>query len=70
MTNEAECQQLAELTTNAKRYLSRRVCAWCELPLHRPYCGAIYTECTPETRIKRRDNCLEFYKPRKPRKKG
>lgn len=52
------------LTKNEKQYLARRSCAWCEMPLDRNECGAIYEQCSIETRQKRRTDCLSHYKPR------
>ena len=62
MTSE---DQLKELTKNEKRFLSKRLCAWCEMPLNRIECGALFGECSDETRVTRRNNCLKTYKPRK-----
>lgn len=52
------------LTKNERRYLSRRACAWCDMPLNREGCGAIYERCSEETRKARRKKCLAEYKPR------
>lgn len=59
-----EKEQLASLNRNEKRFLSRRECALCGMPLNKPGCGAIYGQCDEETRIERRKRCLETYKPR------
>jgi hypothetical protein len=57
---------LSQFTKGQRRYLSRRVCGWCELPLHRDWCGSIYgnESCTEEAREQRARKCLEGYKPR------
>jgi hypothetical protein len=59
-----DTEQLAQLTKNQRRFLSRRVCAFCELPLHRAGCGAVYYKCPMEARIARREDCLKAYRPR------
>ena len=61
MTEE---EQLKGLTKNQKAFLSRHSCGWCNLPLHRSGCGAIYDKCTEEDRIGRRERCLKGYRPR------
>jgi hypothetical protein len=55
---------LQSLTANQRRYLSKRECAWCEMPLNRPSCGAIGEECPPNKRIYKAKLCLQGYKPR------
>jgi len=55
------------MTPGEKRFLSRRVCYWCEMPLDREQCGSPFEQCAPEVREDRRRRCLETYKPRKPR---
>lgn len=52
------------LTRLQRLYLSRRVCGWCDMPLHRDSCGAIYERCSTGTRAKRRARCLAQYKQR------
>jgi len=42
-----------------KRKLSRFQCAWCDQRLDRDTCGAIYEQCSPEVRNRRRLDCLE-----------
>ena len=54
------------MTKGEKRFLSRRVCAWCEHRLDWPGCGAIFERCTPEQQEKRRTDALKTYKPRSP----
>lgn len=58
--------ELRKLTKHEKRFLSRRICALCEIPLSRDCCGAIFhgANCTPDSRTKRREACLATYKPR------
>ena len=56
---------IKELTENARRYLSRRMCWLCDQPLSRDDCGAIYEKCTVGIRNLRRETCLAEYKPRK-----
>lgn len=51
-------------TRNEKRRLSQYLCAWCDQPLDRESCGAIYQKCTPEVRASRRASCLAGYRPR------
>ncbi len=57
-------EYLKSLTKNQRRYLSRRSCAWCETPLSRADCGAIYDGCTDKNRIARANRCLKGFKPR------
>lgn len=52
------------LTKGEKKYLSRRVCAWCEHRLDWDSCGAIYEQCSATLRAKRIVECLKNYKPR------
>lgn len=52
------------MTKNEKRFLSRHVCAWCQHRLDVDGCSALYEKCTPEQQAKRREKCLEAYKPR------
>lgn len=65
----SEKEQLASLSCNERRFLSRRRCALCEWPLHKPGCRAIFHGCDEESRIERRKRCLETYKPRRRKKK-
>jgi hypothetical protein len=65
-TTTPEVGGLFTFTKLEKRYLSRRVCAWCEMPLDREGCAAIYDECPPEVRLRRRLDCLSHYRPRPP----
>ncbi len=60
----ARAELIASLTKNEKRYLARRECAWCNMPLNRKSCGAIYEKCSEASRIVRLISCLEEYKPR------
>ena len=60
-----EVEQLKQLNKNEKRFLSCRVCAFCEMSLDREGSGAIFDKCDEETRIKRRTDALKTYKPRK-----
>ena len=56
---------MASLTKNERRYLSRRVCGLCEMPIDRDNCGSIYgPPCSEEVRRDRRARCLSEYKPR------
>ena len=57
--------RFADLSRNEKQYLSRRICSWCENPLDRPSCGAIYEKCSVENRMTRLEKCLADYKPRR-----
>ena len=59
-----ENQQLKALSKNEKAFLSRRICAWCDTPLDRLGCSAIWDKCDEATRITRRRKCLKTYKPR------
>lgn len=53
------------MTKNERRYLSRRCCGLCEMPLDRDRCGSIYgPPCTKEFLAERRERCLQEYKPR------
>lgn len=66
----SEREQLAALDKHQRRYLSRRLCAWCELPLDRAGCGNRFgDECPEVTRVRRRARCLSEYKPRPSRRK-
>ena len=53
-----------KLTKGQRRYLSRRACAWCDMPLDMDGCGAIYEKCSEQSRAERQANCLKNYKPR------
>lgn len=65
MTRKDEEAALKALTKNERKFLSRRACALCEHPMHRPGCGAMYGHgCTAELRIDRMKRCLKTYKPR------
>lgn len=55
---------LTDLTPAEKRFLSRRLCAWCGQRLDRDGCGAIWKRCSIVQREERRRKCLETYKPR------
>lgn len=61
--------ETVRLSEAQRRFLSRRVCALCEIPLHRDICGAVYGRhlCTQAVRDKRRADCLATYKPRRGR---
>jgi len=65
-TTASERAQLARLSKNQLRYLSRRACALCDWPLDRAACGSAYEACPESIRIERRARCLEQYKPRGP----
>jgi hypothetical protein len=61
-------RQLAGLTKNARRFLARRVCGGCEMPLDRTGCGSyLMPPCPWKGRWKRRRRCLQSYKPRQRR---
>ena len=62
-----EIEHLKTLTKNEKRYLSKFECAWCDQPLNRVGCSAVYSHCSDQTRIDRRKKCLKKYKPRNTR---
>lgn len=66
---EREREQLAGLGRYQRRYLARRVCGLCELPLDRAGCGGIYEACPEDVRIERRRRCLDEYRPRPQRRK-
>jgi len=53
------------LTKKQKEYLSRFSCAWCDQPLNKLGCGAIFDGCSCEERVQKRSNCLKNYKERK-----
>jgi hypothetical protein len=53
------------LTQGQRRYLKRFACMWCEQQLDKDCCGAIWERCSPETRAKRRADCLKGYRPRR-----
>jgi hypothetical protein len=53
------------MTRAEKRFLSRRICAWCDQPLDKDWCSAIWEKCSPEIRAKRREDCLRTRKPTK-----
>ena len=55
---------MRDLTKKEKRFLSRRICGWCEQSLDRDWCAAIWEKCSEETRAKRVEDCLQTYKPR------
>ncbi len=56
--------ELKDCTRSQKRYLHKYVCAWCDQPLDRDWCGAFHEGCPPEVRAKRRADCLSHYRPR------
>lgn len=58
-----------KLTRFERRYLSRRICSFCDMPLDRESCGAIYEACPRKVREKRRADCLAQYRARKRRRK-
>ena len=53
------------MTKNEKKFLSRHICSWCEQPLDKDWCGAIFEKCPDHVRLKRQRECLKTYKPRK-----
>lgn len=53
------------MTKNAKRFLRRHVCGWCDQNLDKDDCLALFEKCSAATRAKRRAKCLQDYKPRK-----
>ena len=53
-----EQAQLKDCTKKEKQQLAKYVCCWCEQPLHKKGCGAIYTHCKEDVRIKRRSEAL------------
>jgi hypothetical protein len=55
---------MSALTKLQKRFLSRRICAWCDHRLDWPGCSAIYSKCSPAEQEKRRRAALKTYKPR------
>jgi hypothetical protein len=58
---------IEELTKNQRRYLRRKVCGLCDMPLSEDSCGSIYgPACTKEFLKDRRTRCLLEYKPRQP----
>ena len=59
-----ETDEIRSLSKKERRYLSKRTCALCGMPLDRPGCSAIWDPCTEKDRRKRRAACLEEYKPR------
>lgn len=64
-TIEQETKQLDQFDKYQKKYLSRRCCGLCELPLDRIGCGAhLVPACEEKIRIKRRKQCLKEFKPR------
>jgi hypothetical protein len=63
-TTDKEKAQLESLDKYQKKYLSNRCCGACEKPLDQVGCGSFYEACPEQTRIERRSNCLEQYKPR------
>ena len=54
----------ATLTREQRRYLKRYACMLRDQRLDLDICGAIRTRCSPETRAKRRADCLKGYRPR------
>jgi hypothetical protein len=52
------------LTKLQKRYLSRRICGFCDMRLDQDGCGALWGGCSPDEQERRRQNCLSHYKPR------
>lgn len=68
-TTAREREQIAALDRYERRYLAMRECAWCDQPMDRPGCGAIYEACPEQVRINRRKRCLDEYQPRLNRRK-
>ena len=64
----SEKDEIAALTKAQRRRIARYSCKWCDHPLHHAGCGAIYERCSPETRAKRRADCLNPTTPQ-PRRK-
>lgn len=67
-TTKRESEQLEKLDKYQKRYLSKRCCGLCDHPLDQIGCGSFYEACPEQTRIDRRDNCLQKYNPRRRRR--
>ena len=67
MTHSLVAEYLQALSKNQRRFLSRRECGLCAMPLNRPWCGAHYDDalqlCTEQKRIALRIRCLQDYKP-------
>lgn len=55
---EREVVVRRKLTPTEMRYLARHVCAWCDQPLHKNSCGAVYEKCSLRVREQRRADCL------------
>jgi hypothetical protein len=52
------------LTEGERRFLARHQCWFCDQRLDKDFCGAIYESCAPDTRERRRQECLRHYRPR------
>lgn len=51
---------VSQITKGQKARLERHVCAWCNCPIGRGHCGAIWPpKCTEEERRKRAIRCLQ-----------
>ena len=51
-----------KLSARDKRILARYVCGWCDQPLDKQSCGALFGPCSQGTMESRRKECLEAHK--------
>lgn len=53
------------MTPGERRFIKRRVCGWCEIPLSASSCGSMYAADDDRCdMIAKRATALESYKPR------
>jgi hypothetical protein len=58
-----EVEEIAALSLGARRYLARRQCVDCGLPLNLAGCASAGQLCPAERRAERRRECLAGYRP-------
>jgi len=61
---------MRELSKGERRFLANYECGFCEHPMHRDGCGAIWEKCSADDQERRRASCLKHYKPRPRLKRG
>lgn len=57
-------ESVRDLSKGERRFLAKYECLFCEHPLDRDGCSAIWEKCPADVRVQRRESCLKHYKPR------
>ncbi len=64
---------LDSLDKYQRRFVSRRICGWCEVGLDHAGCGTFFAAedgvCSQNSRVRRLEKLLATYKPRMSRRK-